>query len=133
MTDKAALLECIRSFRKEVLSELDRLEDAVMSLADLVSEETPATVQSDNDSWMTAKQVCEELHISDSTFYGWLNAGLLPEGIAFGARSKRWRMSDIRAWQKSKNHHDAVERPKTTVRRRGRVSRVRKIEEFAYV
>ena len=132
MTDKAALLECTRSFRREVLSELDRLEDAVMSLADSVSEETPATVQSDNDGWLTVRQVCEELHISDSTFYGWLNAGLLPEGVAFGARSKRWRMSDIRAWQESKNHHDTVERPKTITRRRGRVSRVRKIEEFAY-
>lgn len=132
MTDKAALLKCIRSFRKEVLSELDRLEDAVMSLADLVSDEAPATVQPDNDGWMTVRQVCEELHISDSTFYGWLNAGLLPEGVAFGARSKRWRMSDIRSWQKSKNHHDAVERPKTTARKRSRVSRVRKIEEFAY-
>lgn len=132
MTDKAALLASIRSFRQEVLKELDRLEDVVMSVADLVSEETPATVQTDKDDWMTAKQVCEELNISDSTFYAWINAGLLPEGVAFGPRSKRWKMSDIRAWQKSKKH-DAEEQPKTITRRRGRVSRVKKIKEFAYV
>ena len=110
MTDKAALLASIRTFRQEVLKELDRLEDVVMSVAALVSEETPATVQAGNDDWMTVKQVCEELNISDSTFYAWINAGLLPEGVAFGPRSKRWKMSDIRAWQKSKNHH--AEQPK---------------------
>lgn len=132
MTDKAALLASIRLFRQEVLKELDRLEDAVMSVADLVSEETPAAVQAGNDDWMTVKQVCEELNISDSTFYAWINAGLLPGGVAFGPRSKRWKMSDIRAWQKSKNQ-DAEEQPKNTVRRRGRVSRVKKIKEFAYV
>lgn len=89
MTDKAALRASIRTFRQEVLKELDRLEDVVMSVADLVSEETPVTVQTDKDDWMTAKQVCDELNISDSTFYAWINAGLLPEGVAFGSRSKR--------------------------------------------
>ena len=132
MTDKAALLASIRTFRQEVLKELDRLEDVVMSVADLVSEETPAAVQPDNDEWMTVKQVCEELNISDSTFYSWINAGLLPEGVAFGPRSKRWKMSDIRAWQKSKKH-DIEEQPKTITRRRGRVSRVRRIEDFCRV
>ena len=132
MTDKAALLASIRTFRQEVLKELDRLEDVVMSVADLVSEETSATVQADNDDWMTVKQVCDELNISDSTFYAWINAGLLPEGVAFGPRSKRWKMSDIRAWQKSKKH-DTKEQPKTITRRRGRVSRVRRIEDFCRV
>ncbi len=132
MTDKAALLASIRAFRAEVLKELDRLEDVVMSLADLVSEETPAMVQADNDDWMTVKQVCDELNISDSTFYAWINAELLPEGVTFGPRSKRWKMSDIRAWQKSKKH-GAQEQPKSTVRRKGRVSRVRGIEGFCSV
>ncbi|GEM_PF-3180794 len=132
MTDKAALLASIRTFRQEVLKELDRLEDVVMSVADMVSEETPATVQAGNDDWLTAKQVCDELNISDSTFYAWINAGLLPGGVAFGPRSKRWKMSDIRAWQKSKNH-DTEEQPKTITRRRGRFSRVRRIEDFCRV
>ena len=132
MTDKAALLASIRTFRQEVLKELDRLEDVVMSVADLVSEETPAAVQAGNDDWITVKQVCEELNISDSTFYAWINAGLLPEGVVFGPRSKRWKMSDIRAWQKSKKH-DTEEQPKTITRRRGRVSRVRRIEDFCRV
>ena len=131
MTDKTALLASIRTFRQEVLSILDRFEEELVSLGDPQPEQT-TTAQTDNDNWMTAKQVCEELNISDSTFYAWINAGLLPEGVAFGPRSKRWKMSDIRAWQKS-NKHDTEEQPKTTARRRGRVSRVKKIKEFAYV
>ena len=130
MTDKTALLASIRTFRQEVLSILDRFEEELVSLGDPQPEQT-TTAQTDNDNWMTAKQVCDELNISDSTFYGWINAGLLPEGVAFGPRSKRWKMSDIRAWQKSKAH-DAEERPKTITRRRGRVSRVRRKEDFIY-
>lgn len=131
MTDKTALLASIRTFRQEVLSILDRFEEELVSLGDPQPEQT-TTAQTDNDNWMTAKQVCDELNISDSTFYAWINAGLLPGGVAFGPRSKRWKMSDIRAWQKSKNQ-DAEEQPKTITRRRGRVSRVKKIKEFAYV
>ena len=96
MTDKAALLASIRTFRREVLSILDRFEEELVSLGDPQPEHT-ATAQADNDNWMTAKQVCDELNISDSTFYAWINTGLLPEGVAFGPRSKRWKMSDIRA------------------------------------
>ena len=129
MTDKVAVLVGIRTFRAEILKELDRLEDVVMSLADSVSEETTPAI--DNDDWMTAKRVCEELNISDSTFYTWINAGLLPEGVAFGPRSKRWKMSDIQAWRKSKNH-DAEKQPKSTIRRRGRPSKIRKKEDFIY-
>ena len=131
MTDKAALLASIRTFRREVLSILDRFEEELVSLGDPQPEQT-ATAQTDNDNWMTVKQVCDELNISDSTFYAWINAGLLPEGEAFGPRSKRWKMSDIRAWQKSKNQ-DAEEQPKTITHRRGRVSRVRRIEDFCRV
>ena len=123
---KSELLTRIMALRHEV----DGLMDIVVAMED--SQPEQPVKEQDKDGWLTVRQVCDELHISDSTFYGWLNAGLLPEGVAFGARSKRWGMSDIRAWQESKNHHDAVERPKTIKRRRGRVSRVRKIEEFAY-
>lgn len=132
MVDRSAVLAAIRSFRAEVLSELDRFEDAVMSMIDDRIPEPPSGSEAGNDEWMTAKRVCEELNILDSTFYSWINAGLLPEGVAFGPRSKRWKMSDIRTWQKSTNHH-AQEQPKSTVRRRGRVSRVRRIEDFCSV
>ena len=133
--DRSALLAGIRSFRQEILQEvnrmLDRFEDELLAACE--SHPEPVQVKSPaNDDWMTVKQVCEELNISDSTFYGWINAGLLPEGVAFGPRSKRWKMSDIRAWQKSKTH-DAEERPKTITRRRGRVSRIRKIGDLSRV
>ena len=126
--NKSSLLAHIRNLQRE----LNGLMDIVIAMEESEPQPTQFQQEASHDRWLTVKQVCEELHISDSTFYVWLNAGLLPEGIAFGARSKRWRMSDIRAWQESKKH-DAEERPKTTVRRRGRFSRVRKIGEFCYV
>ncbi|MBR0279505.1 MAG: helix-turn-helix domain-containing protein [Synergistaceae bacterium] len=86
--DRAVVLASIRSFRQEVLNILDRFEDELVALG-ASHPETPERIQPpDNDDWMTVKQVCEELNISDSTFYGWINAGLLPEGIAFDPRSK---------------------------------------------
>lgn len=129
--DKTALLACIRSFRQEVMGELDRFEDAIIRLGDPQPQQ-PVKLQAEADDWMTAKQTWEYLKISDSTFYDYIRRGLLPEGIAFGPRTKRWRKSDINAWQDSRNHPSAVECHKPTSGRRGRISRVRKIEEFAY-
>ena len=123
---KSELLASVRNLQREV----DSLMDIVIAMDDTEPQQ-PVKLQSD-DGWMTAKQTYECLKISGSTFYEYIKQGLLPEGIAFGPRSKRWRMSDIRAWQKGRNHQDTVERFKTTARKRGRVSRIRKIEEFAY-
>ena len=128
--DKTALLACIRSFRREVMNKLDYLEDELIRLGDAQNEQ-PVQIQ-DSDAWMTAKEVCACLKISTTSFYDYIRDGMLPEGVAFGPRSKRWKMSDIQAWQKSKIRN-AEEQPKTTVRRRGRVSRVRRIEDFCRV
>lgn len=127
--NKSELIARIRNLQREV----DSLLDTVIAMEDSQTEQPVIVQQSDNDAWMTAKQTCECLKISDSTFYEYIRQGLLPPGLEFGPRSKRWRMSDIRAWQESRKHHDEVERPKTTVRRRGRVSRVRKVEDFCRV
>ena len=117
--NKSELLAYIRKLQREI----DGLIDAVIAMEDSEPEQT-VKIQTENDGWLTVKQVCMELHISDSTFYEWLNQGLLPPGLEFGPRSKRWKMSDIRAWQeKQKNHHEVM-RP---LKRRGRPSRVMKI------
>ena len=125
--DKSELLTRIMTLRREV----DGLMDIVIALEDSQPSQ-PATVRQDNDGWLTVKEVCEALKISDATFYARVKDGTFPQGVAFSPKSKRWRLSDIVAWQDKSQFHDAVERPKTTTRRRGRVSRVRKIEEFAY-
>lgn len=62
--DRSALLAGIRSFRQEILQEvnrmLDRFEDELLAACE--SHPEPVQVQSPaNDDWMTVKQVCEEL------------------------------------------------------------------------
>ena len=126
--NKSDLLARIRAVQKE----LDELFDAVLSLEN--EEKVQALqVQSDDDGWMTVAQICKELHISDSTFYDWLNQGLLPPGLEFGPRSKRWKMSDIQIWQKERvKHCDSCEAAKNTKRKRGRPSRVMKLGTFVH-
>lgn len=132
--DRSALLEAIHTFRREILLEvtgmLDRFENELLAACEPHCE--PVNVQNPaNDDWLTVKEVCKALKISDSTFYSGIKDGTFPPGLAFSPRSKRWKLSDIQAWQKSKKH-DAEEQPKTITRRRGRVSRVRRKEEFLY-
>ena len=132
MPGKTELLESIRAFRRGVLAQLDEFESAVIAMEDAQTEQ-PVKVQQGNDGWMTVKEVCKALKISDATFYARVKDGTFPPGLAFSPKSKRWRLSDIIAWQDKSQHDAGGGRPKTTERRRGRVSRVRKIEEFAYV
>lgn len=123
---KSELITRIMTLRREV----DSLMDMVIAMEDTPTEQA-ATIQH-NDEWMTVKEVCESLKISDATFYARVKDGTFPQGVAFSPKSKRWRLSDIVAWQDKSQSHDAVDSPKTITRRKGRVSRLRKIEEFAY-
>ena len=118
--NKPELLACIRSFRQQVISELDRFEDALLSLGDSQEVQTVQPQQVSNDDWMTVKQICQCLKISETTFYEYIRQGLLPPGFEVGPKSKRWRMSDIEAWKKAKQI-PVCEAP----RRRGRPSKPR--------
>lgn len=121
--DKSLLLGKIRNLQREI----DGLMDIVIAMDD--SEPQPVQVQQVNpDDWMTAKQTCKCLKISESTFYEYIRQGLLPPGMEFGPRSKRWKMSEIRAWREAK--HSVCEAPR---KRRGRTSRVMKIGAFMHV
>ena len=125
--DKSALLAHIRSFRQQVMSELDRLEDALISLGETQVQEVQRV---QTDGWLNARQVCEYLNISQTTFYEGVKSGRFPAGVAFGAKTLRWRISDIAAWQK---RECAEEISRTPAKKRGRPSRIRKIQEFCYV
>ena len=121
--NKTELLALIRTLQKQV----DGLMDAVIAMED-VKQEQPVQVQPvSNDDWMTAKQTCRCLKISETTFYEYIKQGLLPPGLEFGPKSKRWRMSDIEAWKNAKQS-PICEAP----RRRGRPSRVMKIGAFVH-
>ena len=125
--DKSALLAHIRSFRQQVMSELDRLEDALISLGEPQVQEVQGM---QSDGWLNVRQVCEYLNISQTTFYEGVKSGRFPAGVAFGAKTLRWRISDIAAWRaKQEAHQDSAEPAK----RRGRPSRVMKIGALMHV
>ena len=121
--NKQELLTRIRNLRRE----LDGLEDIVIALEESQPVQIPQT--QDSDMWLTVKQVCKYLNISQSTFYEAIKNGILPPGFAFGAKTKRWRVSDIRAWQLSSQEKYGSE---SQANKRGRVSRIRKVSEFCH-
>mgnify|MGYP002623997208 CR=1 FL=1 len=130
--NNSELLACIRSFRQQVMSELDRLEDALITAGDSQAVQPMRIEEAQNvqqDGWMTAKQVCKCLKISESTFYEYIRQELLPPGFEVGPKSKRWRMSDIEAWKQAKQL-PVIEAPR---RRRGRPSRVMKTGALMHV
>lgn len=126
--DKLNLIACIRAFRQQVISELDQLEDALVSLGD--SLDGQSVQEALPEGWLTVRQVCEYLNISQTTFYEGVRRGVFPKGFAFGPKTIRWQMSDIKAWQEANQAHNELGKP---AKRRGRPSRVRKIKEFCYV
>ena len=120
--NKAELLSRIRSLQRE----LDGLVDAVIAMEDPKQEQLVPVKPVSDEGWMTAKQTCRCLKISETTFYEYVRQGLLPPGVEFGPRAKRWRMSEILAWRAAK-HITVLEAP----RKRGRPSRVIKVGGFA--
>ena len=121
--NKTELLSRIRGLQRE----LDGLVDAVIAMEDEKPEQSAPVKQVINEGWMTAKQTCKCLKISETTFYEYIRQGLLPPGFEVGPKSKRWRMSDIEAWKQAK-HLPVLEAPK----RRGRPARVMKIGAFVH-
>ena len=130
--DKLALLSCIKTLKQETLQtfrQLEAIEERILALED--HEQQPAQTKPRSDKWLTVAQICKELDISPSTFYGWLNADLLPEGFPFGPRSKRWKMSEIRAWREAKQNGEIS--VTEISKRRSRTSKIRRKEEFEVV
>ena len=123
--DKSELLARIRAIQKE----LEVMLDMVIALDDPHDVPEAKILHSDDDEWLTVREVCSRMGISQSTFYEAVKNGILPPGFAVTPRNRRWRISDIRAWQSKQNCNDTDERQHTH-KRRGRVSRVRKINEF---
>ena len=47
------------------------------------------------EEWLTVDDVCTAVGISRTTFFERVKKGRFPKGRYFGARSPRWRLSDI--------------------------------------
>lgn len=128
--NKSDLLVHIRAFRQQVMCELDRLEDALISLGEPQTEQPVQTQNLQQEDWLTAQEVCKCLKIGMSTLHRNIKAGLLPQGVEFSPRAIRWRMSDIVAYQKCRCAEESAGIP---AKRRGRPSRIRKIGAFVHV
>ena len=131
--NKTVLLTRIYVLRKE----LDDLVDFVISLEEAqpaqatLAQATPI-FQPEPDLWLTPKQVCKYLNIAYTTFFEWVRNGKLPPGREFSPKAKRWRMSDIRAWQEERQSSTVPVKiiiPKA-VKHCGRPSKVHRKEEF---
>ena len=112
---KSELLAHIRGLQKA----LDGLMDIVIAMEDSEPQPVQAVQHASNDDWLTAKQTCKCLKISETTFYDYIKQGLLPPGLKLGPRAKRWKMSDIEAYQRRRC---AEESSRTPAKKRGRPS-----------
>ena len=117
--DKMTLLSCIKTLKQEVLQQLEAIEERVLEM-----EDQPVFTQPPDDKWFTARELGRHFGISPGTIYDWVKKGHIPQGICFGPRQTRWKLSDVEAFL----------RPEKTVRnsdrRRGRPSKVRRKEDF---
>lgn len=66
-----------------------------------------------NDSYLSIGQVANRLGISRPTIYRWIARGDFPEGYLFSMGCRRWKHSDILAWEASREA-DALKKSTTT-------------------
>lgn len=79
--DKSELLARIRAIQKE----LEIMLDMVIALDDSpqpVQQVTENQQENDSDDWLTVREVCRRMSISQTTFYEAVKNGLLPPGFA---------------------------------------------------
>lgn len=87
---------------------IQRMADELMGMVQALDDEPPQKPLPKMpkaemaEPYMTARQVQKYLNISQTTFYDSIRDGRLPDGDAFGTRIKRWRLSEIEAWRKSR-------------------------------
>ena len=132
MVDKTDLFAQIRILRQsadDMNHKITQLEDLISQLA----EPYPVTQGQDRDEWLTAKEVCKALKISMTTFNRQIQEGNLPEGFEVSPRSKRWKLSEIEAWQEAKKQGSVKIPQIVESQRRVRGSKVKKYWELQSV
>jgi prophage regulatory protein len=59
-------------------------------------------VRRDGRVLLRLRDVCEMVGLSRSTIYSAMNVGSFPRSIPVGARSVRWKASDVATWLKAR-------------------------------
>ena len=126
---KNEIFSSIRALRRE----LDELESKIFALEEPQPVQHAVTQGQDRDEWLTAKEVCKALKISMTTFNRQIQDGNLPEGFEVSPRSKRWKLSEIEAWQEAKKQGSVKIPQIVESQRRVRGSKVKKYWELQSV
>lgn len=94
--------ERINDLRYELHRKIDEFFDKISKSEFHKPEPTVIIQQKENDEWLSSGRVSELLGISKTTFFLKVKQGDLPKPLYFGARSPRWRMSEIEKFLKNK-------------------------------
>ncbi|MBQ9420076.1 MAG: hypothetical protein IJU31_06865 [Synergistaceae bacterium] len=84
----------VNTLRRELHHRIDEifdsLEAAHVQQSAVVRVETHTT-----EAWLTATEASKALGISKATFFKLVSEGTLPRGRYFGAKSPRWKLSEL--------------------------------------
>lgn len=88
------------------------------------------------EKWLTVEELAKHFNVSKGTIYSWRDKGLIPQGVAFGERSTRWKLSEVEAQlfdkQPHENHVNFTAIPQQNKTKRGRKSIIKKLEALRY-
>lgn len=62
----------------------------------------------ENDFYLSVSQVTARLGVSRASLYRWIAADDFPRGHHFSAGCRRWKLSDVLAWEKSREAHGGL-------------------------
>lgn len=117
---------------------LDELQKVYVECLNDFSQDFP--VQTHTEEWMTADELAKFFKVSKGTIYHWRDKKIIPQGVPFGPRQTRWKVSEVEAHLKKKNqppeqNHNSINFiaiPQQKKSSRGRKSRIKKLETLRY-
>jgi len=73
----------------------------------------------DNDFYLSVSQVTARLGVSRASLYRWIAADDFPRGHHFSAGCRRWKLSDVLAWEMTREARCILTagKPRTTLAR----------------
>ena len=103
------------------------------------SQDISVQRQNNSEEWMTADELAKFFKVSKGTIYHWRDEGIIPQGIPFGPRQTRWKVSEVENHLRKKNqpleqNHSVnfIAIPPAKKSARGRKSRIKKLETLKY-
>ncbi len=105
---------------KKIQALREQLDELIFMMAILPEPEfkpVPEPQPLSEDGYMSPREVQKFLSIKKSTFYDWLNKGLLPPAIFFGPKSPRWKKSEIEGKYRNERDKKRNDNPRDKVGR----------------